>query len=232
MSDETLRPDVVAGRYNRELFDESGETLLVNEIFYSIQGEGQRVGLPTVFIRLAKCNLACKFCDTEFETYQKMTLETVLTKVLNLTGHHPKGSLHVDLTGGEPLLQNCGPLIRELRALGYAVGVETSGSVWTSWCTRDYLEWITVSPKVLLSRVPAELRDHAHEFKWVVNQAFLNMLYMGKDLSSGVYVPGRPNYLQPESNAPKWIDAAVKLVQQYPDRYRLGVQLHKVIGAR
>lgn len=221
-----FRPDVVGGKYDARLFDPTGATLLVNEIFYSLQGEGKHTGQATVFIRLAKCNLACKFCDTEFETFQPMTVEDIVARVLGLIPEPVEGVTKpwVDLTGGEPLLQNCGPLVSALARRGLETCVETSGSVWAPWVTM--LEWVTVSPKVPLDRIPVPLMEEASEFKWIVNAAFLSMLE--KD-PTRLIVPDRKNYLQPESNLPKFIAAATKLILRDP-RYTLSLQTHKLAG--
>lgn len=242
-ADQHFRPDVVAGKYDYRQFDKTGETLLVNEIFYSLQGEGLYAGQAAIFVRLAKCNLACKFCDTEFETFTPMTLQQLTERVCALAPTLPDGNFmtvpdgsannalthmlrpFVVLTGGEPMLQNCGPLIDVLHSQGFRVHIETSGSVWSGWAEK--LDSICVSPKVKLSSIPDELRTRADEMKWIVNAAFLAQL--ARDPSS-VFEPGCVNYLQPESLNPKWTAAAVKLIQAEPWRYRLSMQTHKLAG--
>lgn len=222
MSDQ-FRPDVVAGKYDPSLFDLTGETLLVNEIFYSLQGEGLNTGRATIFIRLAKCNLACKFCDTEFETYQRRTVNDILTTVRGMYGEMDLPL--IDLTGGEPGLQNCGPLIHKLHADGYKVGIETSGSVRAQWMR--LLDHVTISPKVPFDRIPLELFSLASEYKWIVNETFLRLFERD---SSKLYIAGAPNFLQPESNNPKWIAAATKLILRLPGMYRMSLQTHKMMG--
>jgi 7-carboxy-7-deazaguanine synthase len=100
--------------------------LLVNEIFYSIQGESSYAGLPCVFIRLTGCNLRCSYCDTRYayEGGDNLTVKNILVKVASC-----KCGL-VEITGGEPLLQKETPgLIRQLLDLEYKVLVETNGSI-------------------------------------------------------------------------------------------------------
>ena len=100
-------------------------TLLINEIFYSIQGESLYAGLPCVFVRLAGCNLRCSYCDTRYayEEGSKMELAEILQKVA--TYHCPL----IEITGGEPLLQDDTPLlISELLEKGYEVMLETNGT--------------------------------------------------------------------------------------------------------
>jgi 7-carboxy-7-deazaguanine synthase len=101
-------------------------TLRVNEIFYSLQGETSRVGLPTVFIRLTGCPLRCGYCDTDyaFQGGATMPLPDILARVAHYRAHY------VTVTGGEPLAQkNCLPLLRELCDAGYSVSLETSGAL-------------------------------------------------------------------------------------------------------
>jgi 7-carboxy-7-deazaguanine synthase len=100
--------------------------LVVNEIFFSIQGESSHTGRPCAFVRLAHCNLRCSYCDTEYAFYegQNMSLEDVVSKV----GDFPTDL--VEITGGEPLLQSSvHPLIKRFLDDGKTVLIETGGSI-------------------------------------------------------------------------------------------------------
>ncbi len=100
--------------------------LRVSEIFYSLQGETARAGLPTVFIRLTGCPLRCSYCDTQhaFEGGEPLTLAQVLAQVADFSPHY------VTVTGGEPLVQkNCLPLLTALCDAGYSVSLETGGAL-------------------------------------------------------------------------------------------------------
>ncbi|HYL85833.1 MAG TPA: radical SAM protein [Candidatus Angelobacter sp.] len=110
--------------------------MVVTEIFKSIQGEGTRAGLPCIFVRLTGCNLRCTWCDTAYAFHggQKMAVEEVLARVDNLAGRGAGSEGNratiplVELTGGEPLLQEeIYPLADGLLAGGYTVMMETSG---------------------------------------------------------------------------------------------------------
>jgi len=104
-------------------------TMLVAEIFRSIQGESTYAGLPCIFVRLTGCNLRCRWCDTAYAFYggTKMCVDEVLARISELSGSAVGGAL-VELTGGEPLLQpECVPLAERLLAAGYTVLIETSG---------------------------------------------------------------------------------------------------------
>ncbi len=109
--------DAVAGR---------SERLRVNEIFYSLQGEADAVGYPTVFVRLTGCPLRCQYCDTEyaFHSGRWTGIGAVIAEVAGF------GAQHVCVTGGEPLAQpNCPALLTALCDAGFRVSLETSGAL-------------------------------------------------------------------------------------------------------
>lgn len=100
--------------------------LKVNEIFYSIQGEGSAAGLPCVFIRLTFCNLRCAYCDTEYAFYEgeEKSLNAILEEVKKYDCNL------IEVTGGEPLMQQESlELMRRLCDDGYSVMLETGGSL-------------------------------------------------------------------------------------------------------
>ncbi len=98
----------------------------VNEIFYSIQGEGKLVGIPSIFLRLTGCNLRCSFCDTKYAYLQgeEMTIPAILDKIKKFT------CTNICITGGEPLLQkDTVKLIEALLQKNYKICLETNGSI-------------------------------------------------------------------------------------------------------
>lgn len=100
--------------------------LRITEIFYSLQGESSRVGLPTVFIRLTGCPLRCVYCDTAyaFEGGSKMHLSEIAEQCKSY------GAKYVTVTGGEPLAQpECFALLEQLADQGFSVSLETSGAM-------------------------------------------------------------------------------------------------------
>lgn len=100
--------------------------LRISEIFFSLQGETSRVGLPTVFVRLTGCPLRCGYCDTEYAFYggKSLSISVILAEVAN---YSPR---YVTVTGGEPLAQKeCLALLRLLCDAGYSVSLETSGAL-------------------------------------------------------------------------------------------------------
>ena len=109
----------------------------VNDIFYSLQGEGRNTGRAAIFIRFSGCNLKCPFCDTDFSKYEELTDEDILGRIRE----YP--SRFVVLTGGEPSLQVDRPLIDLLHSHGYELAMETNGTHPIA----DGIDWITCSPK-------------------------------------------------------------------------------------
>jgi 7-carboxy-7-deazaguanine synthase len=127
--------------------------MVITEIFKSIQGEGTRAGLPCIFVRLTGCNLRCTWCDTAYAFHggKKMSVEDVLTRVDELAGRGEKmrgaeaGVPLVELTGGEPLLQEeLYPLTERLIASGYTVMIETSGERFVGKLPREVIKIVDV----------------------------------------------------------------------------------------
>ena len=129
--------------------------LKVNEIFYSLQGEGARVGEPSIFIRLSKCNLSCIFCDTEFESQIEMSIDEIKKEI----SKYPAS--WIVWTGGEPTLQLNKEVVSHFR--NYKQAIETNGTN-----PIDYnLDWICVSPKVA-EHVVAKNFKKVNELKYVM----------------------------------------------------------------
>ena len=126
--------------------------MVITEIFKSIQGEGTRSGLACIFVRLTGCNLRCTWCDTAYAFHggKKMSVEEILARVDELAGRSEipgsQGSVPlVELTGGEPLLQEeIYPLAEKLLAAGYAVMIETSGERFIGELPREVIKIVDV----------------------------------------------------------------------------------------
>ena len=121
--------------------------MFITEIFKSIQGEGTRAGLPCVFVRLTGCNLRCTWCDTAYAFHggTKMTVEEVVARVGELAGRGERAVPLVELTGGEPLLQEeIYPLAERLVADGYTVMIETSGERFVGRLPRTVVKIVDV----------------------------------------------------------------------------------------
>lgn len=127
--------------------------MFITEIFKSIQGEGTRAGLPCIFVRLTGCNLRCIWCDTTYAFHggKKMSVDEVLARVDELArrpqGTHASSAAVplVELTGGEPLLQEeIYPLAEKLLASGYTVMIETSGERYVGKLPKEVIKIVDV----------------------------------------------------------------------------------------
>jgi 7-carboxy-7-deazaguanine synthase len=122
----------------------TGQELWVQEVFYTLQGEGPFSGQPSVFVRLAGCNLKCYWCDTDFESSTwKPSLGALLEQI---TAIRPAHCRLIVLTGGEPFRQNIKPLIEALLAQDLRVQIETNGTLWVELPENPNL-FIVCSPK-------------------------------------------------------------------------------------
>ena len=191
---------------------DNGQVLQVNEIFYSIEGEGLRVGQPTTFVRLARCNLRCHFCDTEFDRFTEMDLDEIAAEV----AHHP--AQWVCFTGGEPLGQNLGSLADKLKTAGYKLHIETNGVVAPDPGLFPLIDHWTVSPK---HRQIVDGFDHITELKYVVGKAFSEDC-VEEELAEYIY-------LQPESSEPRYVQKALEILSRHPN-WRLSTRIHKTLG--
>ncbi len=190
---------------------------VVNEIFFSLQGEGMRAGTANLFLRFTGCNETCAVethgfdCDTEFTSGRKLTLDEIIAE-LRETG---PGCPWVVLTGGEPGLQADRELIDRLHAEGYKLAIETNGSV----ALPDGLDWITVSPKVAEHAVRQRRAD---ELKYVRGH--------GQAIPKTV-VEATHKLISPAFDGDrldrKTLEWCIRLVKDNPE-WRLSIQMHKV----
>ncbi|GMV98398.1 MAG: 7-carboxy-7-deazaguanine synthase [Phycisphaerae bacterium] len=188
----------------------------INEIFYSLQGEGVRAGTANLFLRFTGCNETCRLethgfdCDTEFASGRKMTLEQIVAEFRALA----PGCEWVVLTGGEPALQVDRELIDALHAAGYRLAIETNGSIELP----AGLDWITVSPKVAEHAIRQRF---AHEVKYVRGY--------GQGIPRTV-VQAEHRLISPAFDGdrldPRALEWCIRLVKDHPD-WRLSIQMHK-----
>src|SRR5579872_9740 len=117
--------------------------LKIAELFYSLQGEGSLVGVPSVFVRTSGCNLRCRWCDTPYTSWQPEGAEWTLDRILDEVKAHP--ARHVVVTGGEPMIApEIGPLTERLRAAGMHITIETAGTVFEPVAC----DLMSISPKL------------------------------------------------------------------------------------
>ena len=221
----------------------------VNDIFYSLQGEGHNTGRAAVFIRFAGCNLRCPFCDTEFDSYREMSDEEILTVVsdfrLQTTDCRPQTTdyrLLVVLTGGEPTLQVDAAFVDLLHEHGYEVAMESNG---TRPAPRN-LDWLTVSPKVLggetFSGERSEVRGERlpDELKVIFDEHTDPEAYLPSPTTHHQSPithhpsPIKHLYLQPcdTGDAQRNADITARCIDyiKHHPWWRLSLQTHKLIG--
>jgi 7-carboxy-7-deazaguanine synthase len=190
--------------------------LALSEIFYSIQGEGAFVGTPAVFVRLAGCNLACDFCDTDYSTKFIASVEEIVRRVREAGDDCPT----VILTGGEPLAQTeAVALIDALRRDARRVHLESNGTIYVP-LPNDV--WLCVSPK---ERVDPRMAARANEAKLIVDRRV-------PEEHLPLFADKPVVLLQPEGNKPANVALALDYVKAHPQRFRLSLQTHKFIGVR
>ena len=202
-------------------------TLKTIEIFASIQGEGSRQGQPTLFVRLGGCNLRCPFCDTKYARRGGAALP--VGDILGVVGlfRETYPARWACLTGGEPLLQDIGPLVRGLKAEGLRVQIETNGTI----APRPAADWYTVSPKPPAYRFHPLFVKKAREVKLVVSR---DLAYGTVRSIRRAFPAAVPLLLQPQSNsrwsARKAADLLHRAVRDGLGDVRISAQLHKVLG--
>ena len=183
----------------------------VNEIFYSLQGEGRWTGMPAVFIRFSGCNLRCPFCDTDFRAATEMNLTDILREVRSLSG----GCRRIVVTGGEPALQLDAAIVETFHAEGYRIHVETNGTR----CLPEGVDWVTLSPKEAWQDAPVVLQT-ADEVK---------VVYTGQDVEPWAAFPAACHYLQPCSG--QNTKEVVDYILDHPV-WQLSLQTHKLLDIR
>lgn len=191
----------------------------VNEIFYSLQGEGRWMGRPAVFVRMSGCNLKCPFCDTDFRGYREMSADDILSKCLEEGGE----CRFIVLTGGEPSLQVDEQLIATLHQAGYYLSMETNGT----HAIPEGIDWVTCSPKV----------DFTEGGELVVRKVDeLKLIFDGEHEVSDHGIACIFRYLQPcdvgnDSRNYLILSECIKYIKAHPE-WQLSVQMHKIVGIR
>jgi organic radical activating enzyme len=199
-------------------------TYLVKEIFGpTLQGEGAHAGRPCVFLRFAACNLACTWCDTDFRAEGARTL-TVAQITDELVARDVHASRLVIVTGGEPTLQWDAPLAAALRDAGFRVHMESNGTR----APAAPVDWLTISPKPQFHDGRFHLADtvNASECKVVVDDTVDEAALAAYEARYACHA----YFVQPcmDARYAHHLARAIALVHARP-RWRLGLQLHKII---
>jgi organic radical activating enzyme len=195
---------------------------LVKEIFGpTLQGEGAHAGRACVFLRFAACNLACTWCDTDFaaENATRRDAEQIVRELAQLDRDHAR---MVVVTGGEPTLQYDESLADALHAAGFRVHMESNGTR----APAGPVDWLTISPKPQFHPRSLELVPlAANEIKVVVDDTVSDATLAGYESRYAC----EHYFVQPCAGDPASLSRTLALVQARP-RWRLSLQLHKIVG--
>ncbi|NET71445.1 MAG: 7-carboxy-7-deazaguanine synthase QueE [Sphaerospermopsis sp. SIO1G2] len=204
-----------------------GSSLQVQELFHTCQGEGPFAGQAAIFLRLGGCNLACSFCDTEFESFETWPVAQVMARISHY--HRQKGTSLVVMTGGEPMRQPIERLCLMLCDVGYKVQIETNGTLY-----RELPEAVSIvcSPKAsggCYHPLRADMLARVDALKFII-AADIPPYDAVPDVGQGVETP---IYVQPMdmhddvSATRRNIQYTMRLAQQ--GGYYLSMQLHKLM---
>ncbi len=192
----------------------------INEIFYSLQGEGRNTGRAAVFIRLSGCNLKCPFCDTDFDSYTELTVRQIVDEVKGIGGD----CRFVVITGGEPTIQDCEILIGNLHADGYEVAMESNGTRLAP----SNVDWLTISPKQpFVGNTGKPIIKRCNELK---------VVYDGKNVVNDYGITADEYYIQPcdtgnISENERIINECLNFIKENP-KWKLSLQTQKILKVR
>ncbi len=209
----------------------------VNEIFYSLQGEGVYTGTAAVFLRLSGCNMKCWFCDTKgHEQGTEMTEEEIAERV----SQYP--SRHIVITGGEPTMQLNARLTRLLHEKGFFIQIETNGALPLKDGTE--VDWITCSPKgneIKIQRIDELkllfIKEYLEKYKEVkASQRCLQPLDEGgQEVQTLASQAGSsPRLRRAELGTSRFassrgVQEVISYIKEHP-QWRLSLQTHKLIN--
>lgn len=211
------------------------ESLKINDLFNTVQGEGFHAGRRALFVRMPYCNLACTWCDTSFNSYKEWSIDEF---ILFATQEQTRFAV---ITGGEPMMNKQTPrVIAELKRLGFEIACETNGT----FRIFDGIDFVTVSPKKFSQEkhqplppagngmgnypayfVHADAMQRAHEFKYVVDADFDFEILSRHDVTDG-----RRYSLSPEYNDFGANVARINVFIAKNPAWRISLQTHKWMG--
>jgi len=198
----------------------------IAELFYSIQGEGKRTGVPSVFIRLAGCNLACSWCDTPYASRPEKVIEQSIDEILAETERY--ACPFFVLTGGEPMLAEDLPeLVERLKEKGKHITIETNATIPPGNIACDLA---SLSPKLKHSLSQETLRlqpdiirawilSYPYQLKFVVQQA-ADLVEIEELLTQvDINIPAHRIMLMPESQSSPDLEWILEACKQHGFRY-------------
>lgn len=219
--------------------------LWVQEIFYTIQGEGPFAGRAAIFIRYAGCNLRCHFCDTDFESSQmRMTVDELTEKV----SEYQKGALVV-ITGGEPFRQDLVRLCRRLLMIGCEIQIETAGTLWQNGMDKlieSGRVTLVCSPKT--GAVHSKIEEYCRDWKYIIRKNEVDAMD-GLPVMSTQKLDTKLRLYRPKEGQ-IWLQPMMEYGEDLAEvdhqktaintrlcadlcmtyNYRLTIQMHKIVG--
>lgn len=195
-------------------------SLNITDVFWTFQGEGHHWGTRALFVRMPFCNLACSWCDTEFNTFKKWDQNDFEAFALK------EKSRFAVLTGGEPMMNKHSPLVvKILKRLGFYVATETNGM----FPIVEGLDFVTCSPKKdkgFLYEIHPEAYPKVDEFKYVVDEGF-DFGILDRHISDPLHQSHRlsPEYNIMESSLARIMD----YIKENP-RWKINLQTHKQLN--
>lgn len=193
------------------------------EIFQSLQGEGFNTGLPCIFVRLGKCNLACPWCDTDYNRHEKYSIGQILARVKAYSAKN------IIITGGEPTIYaNLGILLDAFKAEGYWLAIETNGLKTVP----PQIDYIAASPKRMYRE--KYLRDcipFAHEVRVVTDGDVLDFCAQIENSIRAERYYLSPCETEGQMNLSETVTQLGQLNQRSgKPKWQLSLQTHKIIG--
>ena len=219
-----MRMKIHGVNIRKEMIEKENKKYKINEIFYSVQGEGFHMGMPAIFIRFAGCNLNCGYCDTKNDANYEYDLSSLLEIVNDISRQY--NTNNIILTGGEPTLQIDAPIINNLY-LKYKIYLETNGSKEVE--DIEKVDYIVCSPKKDV-KINIQRID---ELKLVLAQGdkidnYINLI--GHKIHREIknfYIS--PVHVISNNIFKENIDYCFDLLKDN-SRYKLTYQIHKILG--
>lgn len=196
----------------------------INNMFWTFQGEGLHAGRRALFVRMPFCNLSCSWCDTTFDTFNKVSGEAFDAVAQSETARFAV------VTGGEPTMHKHTPeVVRRLKALGFYVAVESNGT--GSEESYQLFDFVTISPKRFTSEkgmAPYHISNgawnHASEFKYVVDREF-DFAVLARHQSGLVRLSLSPEFGEFQQS----LGRIIEFVRRNP-HWQISLQTHKFMG--
>lgn len=214
------------------------EKLSILELFTSIQGEGQYIGVPSVFIRFVGCNLSCGFCDTKYSWSEegKYSFEDAIQFVRNNPSYK-----HIVITGGEPLLhqQEITEIIQNIKARDITITIETNGTIIPQEYLSKMVSYIglwSVSPKPH-QRISVPILSYFNkqkntQWKFVIDNIIDDISFVNSLIEDGIITPIEHVILQPNGLRPDYNNACKELaeyvIKNNLTKFRVLPQFHRI----